>query len=288
MMKLGIDNRVQAVFKLEVSKGGVKKETNWFKNTVLDQGIQQLGYTGVLGYCRVGEGSSLPDKSQTDLDRQLAASTYVNGPDQYGVNGSGGYAWIRRKFRFNAGQATGNLTEVGVGWEGAGNTLFNRALIKDTQGNPTTVTVLSDEVLDVTVELRSYVSLLPTVSTVTISGLVYNVKVQAILEPKSNLFIEGYYCQNSTGYSGNITGYSNRPNGWIDNFGVTNQQYQGGSLKRSFDIYWGLSQGNTAPLKTVVSATPYCTYQVELDPAIPKTAETVLKLTQEVSWGRYE
>ena len=31
MMKLGIDNRVQAVFKLEVSKGGVKKETNWFR-----------------------------------------------------------------------------------------------------------------------------------------------------------------------------------------------------------------------------------------------------------------
>lgn len=289
-MYLGVQNKVQAIFKFEVSKpnsDNIVKESAWFKNIVLDQGLQQLGYTGVIGVCRVGSGSSTPDKAQTALDNQVASTGQVES-ESNGVNSIGGYVWVRRKFRFGTGSAAGNLTEVGVGWAATGNTLFNRALIRDTENNPTTVTVLSDEVLDVTVELRAYVSLLPTTSSVTISDVRYNLKIQAVLEAKSSLFQNAYYCDGATGYSGAITGSSNRPSGAIDGFGVTNLGYNPGSLKKRFDIYWGLTQGNAAPLKTIVSSTPYCTFQVEIDPPIPKTAETVFKLTQEVSWGRYE
>lgn len=286
---MDINSKVQAVFQLEILDKNLNKKINTveFPNIVLNQGLERLGYGEVFSYCRVGTGSSVPDKTQTQLDNQRAATSNVEA-ESSGINASGGYIWFRKKFRFGAGVASGNLTEVGVGWnDNDTNTLFNRALIRDTQNNPTTVTVLNDEVLDVTVELRSYVSLLPTTSSVTISGTVYELKIQSLLSIDSAFNIE-YYCTGATGYSGQIGTYSSGPTGRLDDFGVTNQPYAPGSLKRTFDLYWGLNQGNAAPLKTVVCWTPYCAYQVEYSPAIPKTSETVLRLTQEITWGRYE
>ena len=87
-MYLGVQNKVQAMFKFEVSKpnsDNVVKESAWFKNIVLDQGLQQLGYTGVIGVCRVGSGSSTPDKAQTALDNQVASTGQVE-TESNGVN----------------------------------------------------------------------------------------------------------------------------------------------------------------------------------------------------------
>ena len=292
MLKFNIENKVQAHFQLVVRKkdsGDIVKESSWFPNIVLNQGLERLGYGGVMNYCRVGVGSSAPLATQTQLDQQVASTSTTEGSDSYGVNPSRGYSYIRRTYRFNSGSAAGNITEVGLGWGASGpESLFNRAMIRDTSGNITTVTVLSDEVLDVLVELRSYVSLTPKSAVATISSVQYDLVIQPFIESSSGIFNSSYYCSGAQGYSGSITGVSSRPPGSLDSFGVTNKNYIGASLKKQFEIYWGLNQGNAAPLKTVVCSTPYCSYQVELNPPIPKTSETVLKLSFEVSWGRYE
>lgn len=292
MFKLKLKAEVQALFQFNVRKKGseeVIKTTSWFPNIVLNNGLDRLGGGGVSAYCRVGVGASTPAATQTQLDQQVASTSDLQGGAQFGVNSAQGYSYIRKTFRFDTGVAAGNISEVGVGWAGSGdNSLFNRALIRDTSNNITTVTVLSDEVLDVLVELRSYVSLTPKSALVSVSGTQYELAIQPYISSDGNIFSTAYACTGSNGYSGAIANATSAPAGHLGSFGVVNKTYIPGTLKRDFEVFWGLNSGNAAPLRTVVSSTPYCTYQVEMTPAIPKTSETVLRLAFQVSWGRYE
>lgn len=281
--------RVETIFKIRVydKDGNLKQETPEFNNIVLNQGLARLGVGAIETYCRVGSGSSTPEATQTQLDQQVASTSNIT-ETSYSVNVARGYNYITRKYRFDTGVAAGNLTEVGVGWGSTGATLYNRAMIRDTSNNPTTVTVLADEVLDIFVELRSYTPLTTSRAPITISGTVYEIYYKPLITNKSSAFSSAYQCNSATGYTGAIQDTNSYPAGASDNFGVTNNAYVPGSLERSFSIYWGLNQGNAAPLKTVVIETPYCTYQAQIEPPIPKTAETVLKLSFKVGWGRYE
>lgn len=293
MLNLKTEVKVQALFQCNVRKSNsdtIIKSTSWFPNIVLNQGLDRLGTGGVLAYCRVGVGSSAPLATQTQLDQQVASTSSVNsGSTQYGVNTAQGYSYVRLTYRFETGVAAGNISEVAVGWGSSGdNSLFNRALIRDVSNNITTVTVLDDEVLDVLVELRSYVSLTPKSALVSISGVQYELAIQPYIGSNNSIFSSAYQCLNSAGYSGRLSSVGNTPSGDLGTFVVVNKSYLPGSLKKGFEIFWGLNYGNVAPLRTVVSTTPYCTYQVEFTPSIPKTSETVLRLAFEVSWGRYE
>lgn len=158
MLKAKIE--VGARFKFITSKanGHVSKETAWFNNLVLDAGLDAMGGGGTadITHVWVGTGNSTPTPTQTGLDNTLAGTSTTSAGDQRGVQTSNlpYYYWMRRTFRFDLGVAAGNLSEVGLGNDSSA--LFNRALIKDNSGNPITVTVLSDEFLDVVVELRVY------------------------------------------------------------------------------------------------------------------------------------
>lgn len=292
MFNLQLESEVQALFQFNIRKKGSKeivKTTPWFPNIVLNNGLDRLGDGDVSSYCRVGVGGSTPIATQTQLDQQVAYTGAIEGSPQFGVNSAQGYSYIRKTFRFDTGVAAGNISEVGVGWAPEGdNNLFNRALIRDTSNNITTVTVLTDEVLDVLVELRSYVSLTPKSALVSVSGTQYELTIQPYISSDSSIFSNEYVCTGSNGYSGAIANATSTPAGGLGGFGVVNKTYIPGTLKRDFEVFWGLNEGNAAPLRTIVSSTPYCTYQVELTPAIPKTSETVLRLAFQVSWGRYE
>lgn len=99
--------------------------------------------------------------------------------------------WVQNTlvFEFPAGRATGNLTEVGVGWTSDGviipnannNRVFSRALILDASGQPTTLTVLADEILRVTYMLRLYVpfNVPDEVKVMTIGGVNTTVTIRS-------------------------------------------------------------------------------------------------------------
>lgn len=150
--------QVGAQFKLIVHKGDVTKPTKevpFFKNLVLDSGLNQLSIDNVLSRVCVGSGNTPPEYNQTSLENFIASTNTVQGGDTTGTNANDPmYYWAKRTFRFGEGVARGNLSEIGVGWSDSG--LFNRALIKNSNGEPTTITVLSDEFLDVIVEVRVY------------------------------------------------------------------------------------------------------------------------------------
>ena len=74
--------------------------------------------------------------------------------------------------------AAGNLSEVGVGWTGGA--CFSRALIVDGVGTPTTITVLGDEILDVTYEFRRSWPTGDGTATLTVNAVNYDVLWRAL------------------------------------------------------------------------------------------------------------
>lgn len=159
-MNLEIKSEIGARFKLVARKAStneIARETDWILNTVLDTGLAQMSVGTWINRCCVGTGNSTPVPTQTQLDAfKASTSTTISAAKSGGIQVSSlpYYNWARETYRFGEGVAAGNISEVGLGW--GNSNLWNRALIKDANGNPTTITVLSDEYLDVIAEIRLY------------------------------------------------------------------------------------------------------------------------------------
>ncbi|WP_180072229.1 hypothetical protein [Acinetobacter sp. YH12200] len=149
-------NEIGARFKLIARKkdGSIARETDWFLNKVLASGLAQMSVGTWINRCCVGSGNSTPTSSQTSLDTLVASTTSFLTDVGVSHTTSPIYFGARRTWRFGEGVAAGNISEVGMGWSDAA--MWNRALIRDILGNPTTITVLSDEFLDVVAEIRVY------------------------------------------------------------------------------------------------------------------------------------
>lgn len=162
-MNLQTGAKIGAKFKFIVKKqdGSISKETDWFHNLVLDAGLLRMPIGPWIDRCCVGSGNSTPIASQASLDAFVASTTVsLNGQAGWDSTTNPTYLYDRKTWRFAQGAAKGNLSEVGLGW--GDNALWNRALIKDTTGNPATITILADEVLDVVAEIRVYPAQTPS------------------------------------------------------------------------------------------------------------------------------
>src|SRR5574337_1573872 len=174
--------RLAGKFSLVAHKldGSSRVLAEWFDNLIVDNGLNRIGTGSYMDQCYVGTGSTAPTNADTALEMQVASTSSIHATTSGTSTSPPYYGYSRRTFRFGVGAAAGNLTEVGVGWYSGTNMLFSRALIKDIDGNPTTVTVLSDEVLDVAYEFRNYAP--PADSApyvVTISGVDYTFVTRA-------------------------------------------------------------------------------------------------------------
>jgi len=149
--------KVGCTFQVEKFRndGAVTYRGPEFSNLVLNVGLDQMASSGfgIAGgncyYINVGEGSSTPAQTQTGLDNFLAA-TNNDISSSYGYQASTPYhKWGQATFEFAIGSCTGNLTELGL--SGSSNAeYFNRQLFRDDAGDPTTITVKSDEGLRIT------------------------------------------------------------------------------------------------------------------------------------------
>ena len=289
-------------FKVSNSKGesrdlsGIIAEDH--KNLILDVGLNALGTTSVVSACKVGTGVTPVAISQTDLATPLATTS----TQQYSSTGRNNtapyYTWGRRTFRFGQGVAAGNLTEVGVTY-GGGSSLFSRALIVDSEGNPATLTILSDEWLDVTYELRIYQDLVDKTFNITLLGVDHVVTVRpanVTTNPSGSSyffdhFISWYYyysqCSHYNGTIGTITG---SPSGVGSSAGGTSYgAYSQNSLQRSIIYGVGLNDANLAGgIQSTIINTDKCSWQVGYVPAIAKDSFKTLTMNYTLSWGRYD
>lgn len=151
--------------------GHVRKLTEKADNLLLEsffrEAVSEIGNGGWMSNIVVGTGSTPPVVTDTTLEGFIASTSTSQGGQISNIVNSTVYPrYVTRaiKKRFN-GAAIANtpLSEVGVAITpsigtnaNATHPLASRALIVDALGNPTSITVLADEFLDVTYELTTY------------------------------------------------------------------------------------------------------------------------------------
>lgn len=282
-----------------VNKDGSERIlADWFDNLILDSGLNRVGSGGVFIGVAVGTGTTTPAVTQTALVNQVAYTSTQTGTDVSGSDVSGGFMYLRRTYRFGAGSAAGNLTEVGAGW--ASGQMFSRTLIKDGGGNPTTITVLSDEYLDVTYEIRIYWPTTDSVATINISGTNYTVTCRADIVGSWNgssggiLAFAGGGVTNAkpsdpmvynatsigdiqTAATGTFLGY------FYDQ--TFDTAYANNSYKRTIKQVISLN-AVTSSFNLIRVYTTIGMHKIHFNPSIPKTNANIFTFKFDIAWAR--
>lgn len=269
---------------------------NWFPNLITNAGLEAqmtqgiFSTSGVARFCAVGSGSTEPTVNDGSLEAQVGTSNTYLSNNAGATNAEPYYGYYRTVYRFAPGVAAGNLSEVGFLSSGSDGTLWSRALIKDGNGDPTTITVTPIEYLDVTYEVRLYPPLADVTGAVTISGVSYDYTLRAASVTANNwgnmmtstvTLLSWAGNNHATAYNGGIGGITENPSGASANrssFVVS--PYESGSLLRTASATWGDQTGNlSGGIKSVVFHTTRGAFQIEFTPALPKDNTKELTLT---------
>lgn len=293
-------------FRLEVRDAATLELTRKpleFDNLILDAGLERLGTQATpWRYAHVGSSSVAPNVSQTTLLAPIAV-TPESGDGSTGPTPEPPdyVTTLVHYFRFGVGAAAGNLSEVGVGNSGLGGVLFSRALIVDEEGDPTTITVLPTEILDVYWYLELYPSVEDSVFPITIGGIERQCTARWV---SITNWTNGNYWSGYMGGVGGTSGGTDRcylyttglfpitqqgiPGGYIGyDTSRSVAPYFAGSLYR--DVIFVYAPGNsTGAIRTLYTVQrKYGAQQIEFDPPIQKQATETLTLTLRFGWGRY-
>lgn len=301
------------LFRIEtfnVENGMTRWLTPWFHNNITNVGLNMCA-TSAARYncCQVGTGTAAPTNADTTLQ------TYHAGTDSRvyisGTNSGSPYYYSEDYVRYNfaTGAATGNLSEVGIGPStSSGSNLFSRELIRDANGNPTTITIASNEAIRVHYKLRHYPPLIDVVTTVngTIDG---TPSTRTITRRASDVdtytnWVSGYNLGNASlfggatdssgahAYTGTIGSITGGPSG--SSYASTSQStatYSSGSYSRTRTATWNTITAN-ANIKSVIFANANVgnragIFQAEFNTTLNKTSLQQLTLEFRISWGRY-
>lgn len=305
-LQVGVRSEVAGWFTIKSNKRGILAH---FPNLITDGGLDRMGNNAdYLTWIQVGSGSTAPANSDTALASRVAgSSTNANLPVTGIQSTEPYYTWIQITKRFSPGVATGNLSEVGIGWATSGS-LFSRALILDPLGDPTTITVAADETLDVTYELRFYPKTTDDAGEVTFTGNIggtYDWTWRAA-NVTSSLASTGWII-NSNGTSMGATIGSSQGRQWYNTAiaaitgqpsategnsttnaaTITAASYVNGTYQRSFTASAPLGNANfTTGITAGFFKLGIGAFQIGFDPAIPKTSNDILSIVIRHSWGR--
>ena len=313
-------------FRLRVKRndGSIRLDTGWFPNLITNAGLNQLGYysTTLTGYNVpyiawagfVGSGNTTPAYTDTVMT-SLVSGTYgtagVMGSGVVNASGTPPTITWTGTFAFPAGNATGTLAEVGVGRyitlpstnPGTNGTyeLFSHALIVDSGGNPTTITVLSNEELDVTYQLQEVVNTTLQTGTITIGTTTYNLSWIPYVgitfgNPASSAWTGTGSSASLTPYNGSIgSNISTGPSGTgLSGSGVTvsfatytsGNYYVDGTWSATIND-WNDPNNVGISAMTIRSGGWIHSYQIGISPAIPKTNFYSMTFTNRFAWARY-
>lgn len=309
--------RLAGRFRLIVKgeSGEVKQDTGWFDNLITNQGLDMIGDMAVAianppaskvgtTYCAVGTGTATPAFTDTQLATQIASrvcpaqgtltSTYVPGPPAY---------WSGLvSAQFSQGAVVANLTEVGMGvlpTVGSTIALFNRALILDGSGNPTTLPVVATDTLTVTYELRLYLDLTDHSYSITIGGTGYSgiYRMANVNSPTSWFNSTLDYTPFAsplitTYYTGSIGTVTSNPTGSLLNAGsqgsiTRSAAYSIGTYTASFTANIGANVGSGGSITALLVGTNLGNWQFSISPAWVRASYQSIAISYSVSWARY-
>lgn len=304
-----------------------------FGNLITDGGMDSFADTSASSanfnwyYVAVGSGTNAPAFTDTALQTEVARTDALFNPGKPVGNSynytrqvatSPRYWSIWKKWRFAAGAAAGNLNEVAVlRGTGSPNYAFCRARIVDAGGSPVTLTVLPDEILDVTYEFFVFIPEADVTGTITLKGVDYNFTMRPCSIGRAS---DGY----SSGWP--VTGLSSMQNRGpraigqlppntsgsmcavaagaslvaMDQHPIVNQNpssraadsiaygsYVSGQFYRDTTFTWSLNTGNDAAINMLTLNCGLGTFQIYFNGAtFSKNSTERMQFTLRTSWAR--
>jgi hypothetical protein len=265
---------------------------DWFKNLITDNGLNSLKTnSSPFTFFHVGSGSAPPAITNTQLGSFIAGVTTQTSIQTGNSPSAPWYGFRRETRRFAAGVAAGNLAEVGVSSQETNGGLFSRALIVDSGGNPTTITVLGDESLDVTYELRFYAPVDDITGSITLNGEDYQWVSRA--RNANTAWVPTSFFgawPGASWSSSSLTAVTSSPSLLSGSTGVSGaSSVPSGPRARGNRTDWGLGSANSGTLKTLLVETAGVSgprFQIEFTPPVPKNSSRILSLSYEIEWSR--
>ena len=314
-MKIGFAGRFEFV-----ASGGARGEVKLaeMNNTITNAGLDRVGVGSIADWCRIGSGNRPPVEGDTALVSQTAETNSTLSWTTFYEPGPPPRSAVKRTYRFAKGVAVGTHSEVGIGWRETVNgqtvsNLWSRALIKDENGDQLSITVLSDEVLDVIYTLYMYLDLTDDVKQFVYKGVnrkattrFYDVRqhgfMYSVMTSGLPVGTNGSFSQASFGGATSILGDVYTPPTFRPN---SNDNYIGskriaiyvnGSHER--EITWTVQDTiNTSDSKIgVFVATPHnpegnyggaLSVKTQFEPPLEKDYTEEFTYTGKISWGRY-
>lgn len=304
-----LKSELEGIIKLEIIKeDGTLKEAEGlnipFYNLITDAGLNFVSNSDIIQnairYCRVGTSSTTPSVSDTALGAQTGTISLLGtGTNSVQYTTNPYYSNHQRVYTFDVGAVSGNLTEIGFFSAEFGGTMWSRALIKDSEGNPTTLTLLATEQLKVTYTVRRYIPASLTGSfTLNTNGT--NSAVNYTITPSyinnsSFPWFSGVCCNNvfslyayETDILGDIT---SSPSGSQSSEIMTTPPYVAGSFEKTGYLTIDITTGNFATGIGSITFfgsdySYYHGYQCSFSPKIMKTSSQTLTIGIKISWGR--
>ena len=289
---------LQGRYKIETfgPDGELRTSLDWFENLITNAGLDLFSGDAVTGYsgsylyhaptkyCYVGTSATAPAVTDTQLGALVGTSPA--GSQGASINNVADRRMeVTTTYTFDVGAATGNLSEIGVG--PIATKLFSRALIKDGAGSPTTITVLADESLRVTYEVRINI---PTTTFVSVvDGYTFNIKAvnadgNGSPIPTTNLASTRDWWFSYAGAVGATI--DDQPAGSaIASIMPVVDTYVLSSYTITAVVAAGLgdTNGNIASMKWRLGPIPW---QASVSPVIAKDDTKLLNLTFGISWAR--
>lgn len=300
-------------FKLTNTISGEVREYE-FTNLILDSGLNKLPYGGFVTGCLLGGDTNTPLATDTEITN---IQTGVVTPQTHGVgtaNTSNSPYWSSYYWKFHVPTSVDifYIRQVAVGWgvvatlepyepgsmyykwvytyEG----LFSLALVKDTNGNPTTIVKYEEDTLDITYTLQINCPTADVVSTVIIGGLEYSYTIRPA--SAGNWFANGPLTSNNTAYAYPASSVLGTPTGVPSGSGLVISStvlssYTNNTYTRDVQLEWDLNYGNAVGgIRCVyidVGSKWQISYSAVIDAAtIPKDSDKRLTLNVRFSWGR--
>nr|WP_313097025.1 hypothetical protein [Moraxella sp. CTOTU48717] len=277
--------------------GSTKIDTGYQKNLILDQGLNVFGgNTDVTSKCAIGSGNSTPIVTQTRLDYPVKtvnrAESYYSLKNDYDQTKDGNFYKTNKVVRFVFNDLNNvNISEIGL--TSSEDVLFSRALIKSGNGQPTTITVLSGEILEIYYKLWMVTDLTPKTGVINVSDGVgnntaYNYKVtptRVAYQSAWSVYI---------GYSPKYVSasfYDGIPDSSPSGSTKTTNAYIDKSYKKIINFIYDVNSGNGV-IDMLIATSVGC-YQINFTSVadgspITKTKTQTLTIPIELSWGRYE
>ena len=294
--------------------GSTKIDTGYQKNLILNQGLDFFGggHGGnMMNVCLIGSGNSQPNYTQNKLDAAIGYSvgSYVSSKYDYDTSRDGGLYKINRvdKYTFT-GLDNANISELGLASTNNNTTTYflcTRALIKDSQGNPTTITVLSGEVLEIYYKLWAVYDVTDKTGTLNLldgigGKIAYNYTVRLAKVGSSDWYasIVGLpFGQptnvRSTLNTGDLTNITSMPSGSGSNYVLNGIDIYANNSYKQVNTLVVTTNNENKSIRSFTFATNMGSWQIRFgavvdDSPITKTSTQSLTIPVEVSWGRYE